>query len=651
MIESADRDKRLETVLDAYLRSVEDGRPIGRKEVLAASPDLAPELEEFFAGQDWMHRAVKSAREVPAAGPLPFRFGKYDVIEEVGRGGMGVVYKARDLELKNRLVALKVIRFAKFASAADVARFRTEAESMAELEHPNIVPIHEFGEHEGQPYFTMKLIEGESLQQRLSKYRDDPRAAARLMVTVAGAIRYANRRAILHRDLKPGNILLDAEGQPHVTDFGLAKRLDGAGEVTARDELVGTLAYMAPEQVSGQKRRLSLAVDVHGLGTVLYALLTGRPPFLGATFAETIRKIQHEEPELDPKVDADLAAICLKCLRKDPAQRYENAGAFAADLERWLEGRPVQARPVGRAVRFGRWCRRHAGGLALGATAALLLLSMGGHLLVRKGVRQERLTTDATMAQHIADRFRRQLREWSDRLVKVAEDPELVSLLEWSDFAGLQIFCDRAPFDLKEFESWTVLDAEGTMRARVPSNLNIGGNFEDRDYFKGPLEHQERGLVGAHVSRAFRTSHAEAYNIALSAPIHRNGTVLGVLRVSVSTGTTLGLTDLPDPRRRVVVVAPWDTSKPQEADDLEPGYRIVYHPLLVPGQKPVPLRHPYLETLGTPFCEDELALPKPGAPARHAAGYRDPVDGGSWLAGFAPIGNTGFVVIVQQQDE
>ena len=646
-------EDRLEAVLDDYLRAMEEGRPADRKAVVAAHPDLAREIEAFFADQDWLRDFVQTARKIP--GPLPLMFGKYVVLEEVGRGGMGVVYKARNLELKTQVVALKVLQLGQFASPADVARFRAEAEAAAELDHPNIVPIHEFGEHQGQPYYTMKFVEGKSLQAGLDAYRSNPREAARIMATVGHAVRYANRRTILHRDLKPGNILLDAEGRPHITDFGLAKRLDSAGEVDITGELAGTLAYMAPEQVSGQKKRLSLAVDVHALGTTLYALLTGRPPFLGASFGETIKKIQYEEPAdphtLNPKVDADLAAVCLMALRKDPAQRYQNGGAFAEDLERWQEGRPVLARPLGRGTRAWRWTRRHAGEVALGATAVLLLLSMGGHLLVRESVRQERLTTNATMAQHIADRFRQQMREWSDRIVKVAEDPELARLLEWSDFAGLQIACDRAPFDLKEFESWTVLDAGGAMRARVPPNLNIGGSFEDRDYFKGPLEHQERGLAGAHVSRAFRTTHAESYNIALSAPIYRNGTVLGVLRVSVSTGTTLGLTDLPDPRRRVVVVAPWDTSKHQEADDLEPGYRIVYHPLLASGQKPVHIRHLYLEMLSAPSCESELAPPRSAKPVLHQAGYRDPIDGGSWLAGFAPIGNTGYVVIVQQRDE
>jgi serine/threonine-protein kinase len=660
MSQTATREDRLEAVFEAYVAAVEADRPFDRKAAIDAHPDLATELAEFFENEDWMRAKVESARRMPGTVPLPFQFGKYEVLEELGRGGMGVVYKARNLEL-GRLEALKVIRMGQFASAAEIARFKDEARAASELDHPNIVPIYEFGEHEGQHYFTMKLIEGKSLQANLDAYRNDPLHAVRLMATVAGAVGYANGRLILHRDLKPGNILLDAAGQPHVTDFGLAKRLDSAGEVDITGEFAGTVPYMPPEQVSRQKKRLNVSVDVYGLGATLFALVTGRPPFLGETFVDTIRKIQ-DEPAPDPRtfnprVSKSIAAICLKCLQKDPLKRYENTTVLADRLEKVRDGLPIPEVPETWLEKVRRSARRHAGAITLAAMAAALVLAVAGHFLfraaTRAGRRQEILLTNATMAQDIADRFRRQLKEWSDRIQRAAGDPELAKLLESRDFDGLQQFCQRMPFDLETFDSWTVLDAGGTMRARTPDNFNRqeARNFRERDYFQGPLVHVERGIVHAHVSRAFRTTHAQTYNIALSAPVVQNATVLGVLRVSVSTGTTLGLAQLHDSRRRVVVVAPWETSYPQDDTDKRPGYRIILHPSLTPAQTPVPLSHPHIVALSLHSCGEEFGLPGRERSPLYQNHYLDPVDGGSWLAGFAPIGNTGHVVIVQQREE
>jgi eukaryotic-like serine/threonine-protein kinase len=306
-------------------------------------------------------------------------FGDYEVRGVLGSGAMGVVYEARQVSL-NRTVALKMIRAGALARDEELRRFQNEAKAIARLDHPHIVPIHEVGEHEGKRYFSMKLIVGPCLSQSLCSYTTNPLNAARLMVTIVEAVHHAHQRGILHRDLKPSNILLDENGQPHVSDFGLAKQVEDDASLTETGAVLGTPAYMAPEQAAGKSSLVTTLSDVYGLGAVLYAVLAGKPPFDGDSALETLDLVRHQQPvspsRINPKVPRDLEVICLKCLEKHPDRRYPSAQALADELRRFLAGRPIQARPVSSFGKGFRWCRRRP--LVAALSAALVLAVLGG---------------------------------------------------------------------------------------------------------------------------------------------------------------------------------------------------------------------------------------------------------------------------------
>jgi serine/threonine protein kinase len=287
-------------------------------------------------------------------------FGDYQIIREIARGGMGIVFEARQLSL-NRPVALKMILAGQFANDTDVERFYYEAQAAANLDHPAIVPIYEVGRHHEQHYFSMRLVEGGSLAREVPLFRDDPKSAARLLTTVARAVHHAHQRGILHRDLKPSNILLDSEGRPHVTDFGLAKRVNADSGLTQSGVIVGTPSYMAPEQVAANQI-LTPAVDVYGVGAILYELLTGRPPFRAETPMDTLLQVIERLPApprlINPNVERDLETICLKCLEKDPQRRYADAEALALDFDRYLSGETISAKSINWLERVDSALRR-----------------------------------------------------------------------------------------------------------------------------------------------------------------------------------------------------------------------------------------------------------------------------------------------------
>jgi serine/threonine protein kinase len=456
--------RRLDDVLAAYLEAVDSGWAPDRRQLLGRYPDLASELAKFFHNNDAISHLARpadlfgrgamfgkftpempptNASDEPLTTPYstitpdrPRFLGDYELLEELPRGGMGFVYKARQISL-GRFVALKTIRAGHFASSQEVERFRSEARQLSQLDHPNIVPVYEVREHDGQHFFTMKFIEGGSLADRIADWelpicdaktrtdaagrrwsrkelKERKQRIVRLLIQVARAVQHAHDHTVLHRDLKPGNILLDAQEQPHVADFGLATRLDGApgglpphpesphywtnepsssglprsgapptaGGLTETGAALGTPAYMAPEQARGRKGGVSTAIDVYGLGALLYKLLTGRPPVEATTREEILRQLATDAPARprarNPQVDLDLEAICLKCLRKDPQERYASALAMVKDLERWQRGMPLEIRARSWPARAWHRLRRNA---VLCAITAVIGFAAGAALL------------------------------------------------------------------------------------------------------------------------------------------------------------------------------------------------------------------------------------------------------------------------------
>jgi len=581
-------------------------------------------------------------------------------IEYIGQGGMGVVYKAYDRNF-DRWVALKFSAPSHLIGAADVERFRTEAQSMARLRHPNIVTVHETGEYQGRPYFVMELIEGTTLSEQVKKFIDRPRDAAALVETVAMAVHHAHQRRVLHNDLKPANILLDAEGRPLITDFGLARRLAEGAASTATGAVGGTAGYMSPEQIDG--REITTASDVYGLGAILYTLLTGSAPFHGRTVQETLEQVQHAEPTppraLNPKVDSDLEAICLRCLKKHRSERYVSASSLAHDLERYRNGTETIARPWTRRERVVSWCRRNKvqAGLVTGVLAVwmfAMVMAWSVAQALKAHLLQATVSGVSFHATDLAQTALLQLRHLGRNIELAVADLRLAEMLARDDRKGLEEVVQKLCSDKSvTFITCYVINRDGIMVAHAPpADYMIGRDFSWRNHFQGAREKAGMPAGNAlHVSHVYRGRSDDVYKFAVSAPIvDSQNNFLGTIATSVAT---MPLT-ISDDSRKVALIAPADINGPSERRSNQ--HVIVYHPGYRKGIDPV--EFPAIDTIRMKTGEagaqqPELAQRKPVV--YHDVNYADPAASvapdyaGRWIAGFVPVGNTGFVVAVQQR--
>jgi serine/threonine-protein kinase len=407
-------DPRVQQLLEQLLES--GATP---EEVCATCPELLPVVRNRWrqvcrleADLNALFPPSGEPPPRPPEGPVLPQVPGYEVESVLGRGGMGIVFRARHLRL-NRLVALKMSLAGMSGEPRERERFQREAEAEAALRHPNIVQVHDVGEHDGRPYFTMELVEGGSLAQKLAGTPQPGRHAAALVATLAAAVQVAHQGGIVHRDLKPANVLLTADGTPKIADFGVARRLEGGAGLTQTGVPVGTPSYMAPEQARGQTHAIGPAVDVYALGAILYELLTGRPPFHGETPAATVLQVISEDPvsptRLNARVPRDLETICLKCLHKDPQRRYPTAAALADDLQRFLRGEPIAARPAGLTERLGKWVCRRPGWAALLAASLLVATGLVGvslSLVAQQAQQREAVEAELKEAAELRDSAR-----------------------------------------------------------------------------------------------------------------------------------------------------------------------------------------------------------------------------------------------------
>ena len=399
----------LDQIIADFLDAESEGEPFDEEELIQRHPEFAKPLRQFLADHKRMGGLLDSGAsddatlppsktkgvgqeptlgDLDSIGDLAARhnidpdqcIADYLLVDKIAEGGMGVVYRAKQLSL-NRTVALKMIRAGEFADVEEIRRFRVEAEAAAKLTHPNIVPIYQIGEDKGQHFFSMALVEGHSLADMIREQPMKPRRAAEYVAKVAQAVHYAHQQGIIHRDIKPANVLVDTNDEPKVTDFGLAKQITSDHELTMSGQILGTASYMSPEQAAGKE--VTPLADVYSLGSLLYALLTQKPPFTGANPVDILLDVLSKDPatpsSLNITISRDLETICMRCLEKDPKQRYASAAEVGDDLNRFLDGRPIHARPVGRVEKYLRWCKRRPAAAATIVLSFLLCLSVGAY--------------------------------------------------------------------------------------------------------------------------------------------------------------------------------------------------------------------------------------------------------------------------------
>jgi serine/threonine-protein kinase len=602
----------------------------------------------------------------------PTRIGDYELLKKIDRGAMGVVYKARHVSL-DRTVALKIVADSEL----------DEDKVAASLEHLNIVPIYEVGEHEECHYFTMKWMEGGNLAEQIQHFREHPRKAARLLAAVARAVHYGHQRGFLHRDLKPANLLLDAAGTPYVADFGVAKALDeetgvaqaSLGGGMLGSSVVGTLVYMAPEQAMPHGKPLSVAADIYSLGVILYELLTGQLPLKADSHEQMLELLLEVPPkaprELDPRIPRALEAICLKCLEKEPTRRYGSAEKLADDLERYLEGEPVEALPYGLLPRAWMWCRRHpreAGLLAM-PLWALMVAAAAAVSIARAqeaDLRRDASQVNVYAARMVARTVLSELTQYSHAVELAAERRELVDALEARDEAALRSFCaDRFTYREEARGSLTpseagspfvrcfIQDTGGGVLALFPlaERSFIGIDYGWRDYFAGARHLASKGERAAYVSMAFKSWADGKYTFAVAAPVYAadGKRWIGVLVILVASDSTLGSLTLnePDDENRTAMLVGLTDHRTSQQSSLPARYE--YTVFVRKG-----LGHGMHASLEPRTAQQlQQVLPAASPDGRELTDYRDPLstEPGPWLAAFAPVGQSRFAIIVQTREK
>lgn len=710
----------LDNVLLEILRAVEAGLPLDVAAWCRRFPELAQDVREFCADltrfgpllrlepherTDDTMPLTGPLRGLPAgAGELP-RLGGYELLGEIGRGGMGVVYRARPAGTE-REVALKVFNPDQFGGSDGLTQLRAEFNSFCRLKHPHVMPVYHYGEDEGRPFYTMELIEGpvtengrqepRSLADEMPRLHRELRQGVELLEKVARAVHHAHQRQILHRDLKPANVLLDAAGEPRVADFGLAVRLSG-GRTEAGVARGGSLPWMAPETLQTD-RELTTAIDVWALGVILYEFVAGRRPFAGsyAEIREQISSANVPPPRAEEgRADRDLEAICLRCLQKEPAQRYGSAEALADDLARWRQGKLPHARErVGRGERLVRWCRANTLAALAPLVAILSLAGLAAAALHALRAQEQRTVEEVTrgnrgLAGHAASTILCQLQVMADALVKTADDPHLhENLKKHEDLkknkklkkndSPLRAALEKARTDQNErlrrklgtsgegpLVTMILLNPQGGYIAETPPNEESAQKiWMGRDFFHQALKRQNAsGLARVHVSRIFRSESDGRFKIALSMPVcskEEPEVLRGVLMTTIATGKAFGLSPGSDSSREIVLVGPQDGfdphQPPQKQRRPEQKYLLLLHPAYDARElNPLffdPDRLPQRRTRGE---DDELDLPPADAQPLADEDYRDPMAqrhpdkyDGRWLAAFSQVGNTELVVGVQQ---
>jgi hypothetical protein len=605
---------------------------------------------------DQVRRLLEFGRASPAIGA---RFGPYRLVRVLGRGGMGIVFEADQDDVAHR-VAVKLMIEGELASEADARKFLSEAERQLHLRHPNIVPVLHVDRAGGRPFFSMPIYRG-SLAHAANDAPRDWRSQARLIATIAHAVQHAHERGLLHRDLKPANILLDDAGEPHIADFGLARRMDEIATASGSTLGAGTLPYMAPEQASGS-RDLTVAVDIYSLGAMLYERLTGRFPFDEETHAAMLRRIVSDEPvrpprEVEPRVPREIEAICLKCLAKQPSDRYATAADFAQDLEHVLGGRPPSIPPRSAAKRAVYWARRHP--TASKRTAATLFVVLALFVAMRSiwqsSVRAQRaeLGADASVASGYAGATLFQLRELGDRVQQAALDPAVAKL-------GTKNAIVLDPPDaLKRlaagFDAVFVLGGSGRILAQwpIPPNYIFGLGYDFRDYFRGARALTETKGQGAYVARAFLSERDGQMKFGVSIPLFEGDGSNGVLVAVVAADSVFGkvrMEDFGGSGRIAALLGPRDIDRDDPRRWPAPErFVVLIHDGLRRGEVvPVPDRPALRAAFQEAAPPGKQFVLRYGVPQTDTD-YVDPVRGfeGAWQAAFAPVGGTGYVIAVQ----